>query len=677
MLYVFILLLSIFFAGALGSLLLQKKENHAHLFAGVFAITGSLAGILFSFSLLFTQGKFSATIPTSFPLLKISLNIDSLSALFILIISTVALCSSIYGLSYMKHYYQKYNVGLFGFFYNLFILSMILVATANNGLYFLFVWELMSLASFFLVIFEHDRNETIRSGIIYFIMAHIGTAFILLAFLMLYISTGSFEFLAIKKASGSMPLLIKNVVFILMLLGFGTKAGIIPLHIWLPKAHSAAPSQVSSLMSGVMIKMGIFMMIRFFVDIFTQAPLWWGLTMLIIGAISSVLGVLYALSEHDIKRLLAYHSIENVGIILLGVGAGITFASLGLYSFGALAILAGLFHTINHAIFKSLLFFAAGSVINQTHTRNIEEYGGLIKLMPYTAVFFLIGSIAISGLPPFNGFVSEWLTFQALFAGIGSTVVIIKSVFIFAAVCLALTGGLAAACFVKAFGTAFLARPRSKEAEKAKESEFSLLSAMAILASLCLALGVLSSFFIPILTRVSQSLGNFSSKSTAISTNLISISVNNNFGLLNMQAVLGGLLLALILVFIVIYTFTGKQKIKFSETWACGFYSINPKAEITSTGFSRSLILIFRGIFQPTKQSTMDYVDADIRYFTKSKTITLTTANLYEKYIYYPAQRILFSLSRQVKKIQSGNINQYLLYIFITLIALLVWARFF
>lgn len=577
----------------------------------------------------------------------------------------------------MKQFYKKYNLGLFGFFYNLFILSMILVVTAGNGIYFLIVWEIMSLTSLFLVIFEHEHKETMRAGNIYFIMTHIGTAFILLAFLFLYGATSSFDFAAIKQISQSIPLFIKNIVFVFALIGFGTKAGIIPLHIWLPRAHGASPSHVSSLMSGVMIKMGIFMIIRLFADIFAQTPLWWGLTILILGSISSVLGVLYALSEHDIKRLLAYHSIENIGIILLGIGAGITFSSLGLYSLAALAILAGLFHTINHAVFKSLLFFGAGSVISQTHTRNIEKYGGLIKLMPYTAIFFLIGSIAISGLPPFNGFVSEWLTFQALFAGIGSQTILIKSIFIFAGACLALTGGLAAACFVKVFGITFLARPRSVEADKAKESSPSLLYAMTVLAMLCLILGIFSNAFIPILKLVAQSLGNFTEKTMAISVNLTSIQVNNGFGALNMPAIFLGLLILTVLVFLVTRVLTKKQKITIGETWACGFYSINSRAEITSTGFAHSLILIFKGIFQPTKQNTIEYIDANIHYFTKSKTITLETSNLYEKWLYDPTKKIAFFLSIQVKKIQSGNINQYLLYIFITLIVLLIWARFF
>lgn len=664
----FTILIAIFAFGALGSLIFHKNYHIANLFSNFSAIIGSLIGIIFSGSLLLTKNTASASIATSFPIFKISISIDFLSSLFVLVISTITLCASIYGLSYMKHYYTKYNLGLFGFFYNLFILSLILVVTADNGIYFLFCWELMSLASLFLVIFEHKKQEIMRAGNIYFIMTHAGTVFILLAFLILFHATGSFEFSVIKNSLASIPQFSKDIVFILALIGFGTKAGIIPLHIWLPKAHSAAPSQVSALMSGVMIKMGIFMMIRFFIDIFYPTPLWWGLIVLIIGAFSSILGVLYALSEHDIKRLLAYHSIENIGIILLGIGSSIIFSSLGQHSLANLALLAGLFHTVNHAIFKSLLFFGAGSVISQAHTRNIEEYGGLIKLMPYTAALFLIGSIAISGLPPFNGFVSEWLTFQALFAGINSQTIFLKGIFIFASACLAFTGGLAAACFVKAFGITFLARPRSIEAEKAKESPLSLRLGMLIVAALCLILGVFSNAFMPLLKTVAGSLGTLNNNKP--------IAVNTVLDQLNMPTVFGGLIIAIVATLGLTYWLSRKQKIVIGENWNCGFYSMNSRAEITSTGFARSLILIFKGIFQPTKQDTVEYVDANIRYFTKSTTIILATLDMYEKYIYYPINKTIFYLSIQAKKIQSGNLNLYLLYILISLIALIVWARF-
>ncbi|MDO8269727.1 MAG: proton-conducting transporter membrane subunit, partial [Candidatus Levybacteria bacterium] len=575
-----------------------------------------------------------------------------------------------------RQYSKKYNLGVFGFFYNLFLLSLFLVVTAHNGIYFLFVWELMSLSSLFLVIFENQKTQIIKSGFIYFVMTHAATAFILLSFLLLYQTTGSFDFEVIKRNSGTIPYAIKTIILLCMIVGFGTKAGIIPFHIWLPRAHSAAPSQVSALMSGVMIKMGIFMMFKMFVDILPNSPLWLGYIILIIGAISSILGVLYALSEHDLKRLLAYHSIENIGIILLGLGSGIIFTALHQPSLAIIAISAGLFHTLNHAIFKSLLFLGAGSVISQTHTRNIEKYGGLIKLMPFTTLFFLVGAVAISGLPPFNGFVSEWLTFQSLFKGMLNQELAIKSVFIFAAGCLAFTGGLAAACFVKAFGITFLARSRSIESEKAKESSHLLTISMGFLAILCLIFGVFSSYFLDHIQMVVRSLGAFGKSISSFDASNFTLHVDQVSSIeLNMLIVFIAMAGGIALAYGLTQALSSKQKTVIKTVWDCGYNVLTPRMEITATGFSRSLILIFKGIFQPSKQHYVEYVDSNIRYFSKSKTVTLSIINIYESYIYYPVHSFLKNISIHVRKIQSGNINLYLLYIFITLIGLLIFAR--
>ena len=462
----FFLVIATYAAGALGALLLDKYDRPANLWGNLFAIAGSVLGILFSGAVLIT-GTFPAFgIPTSFPLLSLSFRIDYLSAFFMLLISFIALFCSIYALGYAGHFYRKYPLGALGFFYNTFIAGMILVVTAHHALCFLLVWEIMSLTSYFLVIYERREAENIKAGSLYFIMTHIGTAFILFAFLLMYGATGSFDFGEIGNGMAAAPQSLRNAVFVFAIIGFGAKAGIIPFHIWLPAAHPAAPSHVSALMSGVMIKTGIYMLARMGWDMMPgPPPLWWGLLVLICGSISSLLGVLYALSEHDLKRLLAYHSIENIGIILLGLGSSLVFLSAGLKTLALLGLIAALYHTLNHATFKALLFLGAGAVIAQTRTRNIEAYGGLIKVMPQTAFFFLAGSLAISALPPFNGFFSEWMTFQSLFVGISTFSLATKVIFLLATGALAFTGGLAAACFVKAFGVTFLARPRSAAVE--------------------------------------------------------------------------------------------------------------------------------------------------------------------------------------------------------------------
>jgi len=672
----FILLISFFGLGAFVSLFSWKNKELSNNLSNAFAFAGSMSGIILGGSILLKQEMATFSFVTSMPLFTLSLRFDMLAGFFIVLIGTIGLASSLFGIGYMRQFFDRYNVGVFGFFYNLFLLSLFLVVTASNAFYFLFVWELMSLTSLFLVLFEFFHSENIKSGILYFIMTHIGTICILAAFLLLYNSVHSFDFWTIKSLAATIPNGVKDTVFVLMLIGFGTKAGMIPLHIWLPKAHSASPSHVSALMSGVMIKMGIFMFFRLFLEILPIAPFWWGAVVLILGAVSSLLGVLYALSEHDMKRLLAYHSIENIGIILLGLGSSMIFLNLHLYTLALLAASAGLFHTFNHAVFKSLLFLGAGSVISETKTRNLEKYGGLIKSMPLTALFFLVGAIAISGLPPFNGFASEWVTFQSLFAGINSSVVSIRALFIFAGGCLALTGGLAAACFVKAFGITFLARPRSVESEKAKESSWWMLWPMGFLASLCLVIGFGAEASLQIIRHVLLGFGSFGTKIIP-SSNGITINVQNGFAQVNMPIVFLSMIAITLFVYLLISWVSRRQKIVRDVTWDCGYTGLLPHMEITATAFSRSLILIFKGIFQPTSQNQIEYIDAKIRYFTRSHTVNLVTENVYEKYLYYPLNAFITRTTKQIKRIQGGNLNQYLLYIFIALIGLLIWVRYY
>lgn len=675
----FLMTIGSFALGAICSLFMQRPgERVAFLLGSCFAMLGSFLGICLAIAVLLTKEMVTFFVVTPFPLLSLSVTVDMLSAFFVLVVSVVSLTSSLYGIGYMQKHAKTYNLGSFGFFYNVFIASLLLVLTASNGLYFLFVWELMSLASYFLVIFENKIKENISAGLLYLVMTHIGTAFILLLIMLLYSVTGTFDFAVIRQHSGTIPLIVKNIIFLFALVGFGTKAGIIPLHIWLPRAHPAAPSHVSALMSGVMIKTAIFMLIRLFLDLMPSGEVWWGVTILLIGAISSLLGVLYALSEHDIKKLLAYHSVENIGIILMGFGSALTFYSLHLTPLAVLALAASLYHTMNHAVFKSLLFLGAGSVVHRVHTHNMEEYGGLIKKMPYTAFFFLIGALAISALPPFNGFASEWLTYQSLFAGFLAQATFIKISFILAIASLVLTGGLAAACFVKAFAITFLAKPRSREAEEAKESPLAMQISMGILAFLCLILGIFAGFIIPQLIGIAQTLGALRGHPVTTMTSSFSIfGGNQGFVIFNSLGILIALMGSFLLVVFLVYIKTRNQKTTRVDTWDCGAPLLTTRSEITATSFSRSIITIFSGILKPTKHHSVEYTEADeSRYFPLSKTVKLGVPNLYEQFLYNPLHRFIFYAANQMSFIQNGNINLYLLYIFITVIGLLIWARY-
>ena len=672
----FITTISLFVIGAIGSLFLRKKDQMANRWLSFFSVIGSIAGISLGIKQLLVMGTSSFSYsPAGLPLYSLSVNIDPLAAFFILLISSIALLCSIYGSSYIKHYYGKYSIGLLGFFYQLFIAGMLLVVAANNGIFFLLAWEIMSIASFFLVIYDYQEKENIKAGLLYLIMTHVGTVFIFIALILLYRYTGSFDFSVMRANNGFLPLQIKNIIFILALIGFGTKAGIIPLHIWLPSAHPAAPSHISALMSGVMIKTGIFMMIRIFLGVLSPIPTWWGLLVLSIGAISSLLGVLYALTEHDLKRLLAYHSIENIGIILLGLGSALTFYSINSPALALASLAAALFHTMNHAIFKSLLFLSAGAVINETHTRNMEEYGGLIKFMPQTALFFLIGSMAISALPPFNGFFSEWLTYQALFQGIVLLNPAAKLIFLFSIGSLAFTGGLALACFVKAFGVVFLARPRSEEVSHAKEAAFPLRFAMGALASLALLLGIFSAYINYFLSTVGSHLKVF--QDLGLAENVLSnrgLTMQNSFG-----SVSGPVFFALLMLvsFLVIYVskklINPKQRIITGNTWDCGC-DLGPRMEITATGFSRSIIVIFKNILKPRMWDEIEYHAPEHHFTAKTKTVNLEIKDIYAAYFYRPLQQIIAKTSSYMTKIQSGNVNAYVAYIFLALVITLFLA---
>lgn len=670
--YIFFLF-SFFAVGGAMSLAAYRDDRTASFVGSVLAGLGSLAGLCAGIAAMSAPSATTYSLETMFPFLTLSIHIDKLAGIFLTIISIVALLATVYGYGYMRHYFGKYNIGAFYFFYNLFLGSMMLVTMANHALFFLIAWELMSLASYFLVVFDHKEHENVQAGFLYFIITHIATACIMLMFLILAHMTGSFDFDVWRTSTSDISPLVAGVIFLLAIVGFGTKAGVIPFHVWLPAAHPAAPSQVSALMSGVMIKTGIFMLIRVLLDFFSATPAWLGVLVLILGAVSSLLGVLYALGEHDLKRLLAYHSIENIGIILLGVGAALLFRSVGEEAYALLALAAALFHTANHAIFKSLLFMSAGAVVAATHTRNIESYGGLIKRMPETALFFLIGSIAISGIIPFNGFVSEWLTFQALFGGVYTAGVLVQSVMGLGIAALAFTGGLAAACFVKAFGVTFLARPRSKEAEHANEVGAGMRVAMALLALVALLLGVFGGSAAKLFLAISQSFPSLDVGTLSTTVHGEYVQVASGFGVLNMAWLFVGLLIAFLVTWIFSRAVCRNSTVAIGETWDCGF-PLGPRMEITATSFSRSIVTIFSGILRPDTHLKKETLDAEHPYFVQSITMSMHVKDVYRLYVYDPIGRATIGLAQVVGKIQSGSTHMYLLYMIVVLVIMLAWV---
>ena len=607
------------------------------------------------------------------PFITLSIHLDPLSALFLLIISLLGFALSTYSLGYAKGFFGKKNVGLLGAFFNALLLATTLTFLADNVWLFLISWEIMALTAYCLVSFEHEKAETRDAGVLYFIMSHIDAGCIILGFLLLFQASGDYRFSSLHDVGSRMLPANRNAAFLFFLAGFGIKAGIVPLHIWLPVAHPVAPSNVSALMSGVIIKTGIYGLTRVLFDFLGVPPLWWGVTVLVLGTVSAVLGVLYALMEHDLKRLLAYHSIENIGIILIGLGASLIFLHSNHLILATLALIAGLFHTINHAAFKGLLFLGAGAVLHSTHTRNMEEMGGLAKRMPQTALFFLLGAVAISALPPLNGFVSEWLTYQALLQGFGTTNSLLKLLFPLTGALLALTGALAAACFVKAFGISFLGQPRSQHAANAREVTASMLFGMAVLTLACILLGLFPTQFLRMLDPLTQQLtGQQISPLLNMAGGLVLGSLSEKGGTVS---TLGILLMFLCLLPIPLglwLVLAPHSKTRRGPTWACGLLNLTPQMQYTATGFSKPIRMIFKALFRPRRDVQREY-DFSPRFATKLR-FESHVEEVFVQRIYRPLRSSILRLSRRVRALQAGSIHAYLLYIFVTLLLLLLFA---
>jgi len=601
--------------------------------------TASIVFMFLSLRVFITDTPLEVTFFQIADQLEFSFLIDRLAAFFIFIIATVSVCVTLYSIHYIEMASTGIRRNLFVPLIDLFILSMLLFTASANIFSQLLFWELMSLTSFFLVMLNYQKEETKKSGIFYFIMTQMSTLFLMAAFIIIYNFTGSFDLRSLSGISAG----LNCTLFLLLFAGFGIKAGIIPFHKWLPYAHSSSPSNVSALMSGVMIKTAIYGMMRYV--LFVLSPdLWWGILILIFGTASALLGVIYALKEHDIKRLLAYHSIENIGIILIGFGLYLIFESYGFSSLALLSLAASLFHTLNHAIFKSLLFLTAGSVVEETSTRDIEKMGGLVKSMPYTAGLFLIGSISISALPPLNGFVSELMIFQAFFQSFAINDPYLITLLFICLSLFALTSALAAACFVKAFGIIFLAMPRSEKARNAHEVSRYMLIGPAILALLCIFLGVFS-----------YQIFRFLDYQLPI-PNLLAVSII--------------LLIFTILVIVIIHR-TANRKSRATGTWACGLPVSDSQTEYTASGFSEPILTFFRPIYQTKNILERNFWDKQRSIF-KSGRAEIHVMKIFEEKLYLPVARLVMNISQRVSNMHNVDLDTFILYSFVTIVALLI-----
>jgi len=661
--------------GALLALAAARRNKLAVTLGFSSSCLGGLAGMAAAYLCL--QQGFSPAVyllPVMTPLFPFAVRLDPLASFFVLLISLSAAAISIYSIGYAPHYYGAKNVSALAAFFNLLLLANTLVFCASHAVFFLVVWEVMALAAFVLVGFEHEKPKTRHAGVLFFIMSHIGTGCLMLGYLLLYRTAGSFRYEDFHPVGTQLSPLARHAAFFLFLVGFGVKAGIVPLHVWLPEAHPVAPSNVSALMSGVLLKSGIYGLLRVLLDFLGNPPAWWGITLLALGSVSAFLGVLYALVQKDLKRLLAFSSLENIGIILMGLGASLMLSSFGKPVLGALALVAALYHALNHACFKALLFLGAGAVLNGAHTRDLEKLGGLIRRMPRTAFLFLLGALALCGFPPLNGFVSEWLTYQALLQGFGATERLVRLNFPIAGALLALTGALAATCFVKAVGITFLSLPRSPQAESAHEASPWMVVGMGLFGLACVFLGLFPQVVLRLTDPVTQQLLGI-----AISAPLMA---GNGWVLTALGASKGSIstvgMLSLFLVLVpllggLVRLWSRREKTVIDETWDCGLDRLTPQMEYTGTAYSKPLQMIFRAIYRPRRQVQADF--AVSRYFTQSIRFETQIEPTFEKWLYRPVNRAVLRLSRRIRVLQAGSLSAYLFYIFVTLLVLLLWER--
>jgi hydrogenase-4 component B len=626
------------------------------LVASLVALAGAMVG------LLGTAEPSTAALPLGLPWLGAHFRVDALAAFFLIVVNLGSAAASLYGIGYGRHETAPHRVLPF---FPAFLAGMNLVVLADDAFTFLLSWEFMSLTSWALVMTHHRVGDNARAGYIYLIMASFGTLCLLLAFALLAGVDGAYGFAAMRThrlAPGFAAL-----VLALVLLGAGSKAGLVPLHVWLPLAHPAAPSHVSALMSGVMTKVAVYGFVRIVLDLLGEPQWWWSMVVLGLGGATSALGVLYALMQHDLKRLLAYHTVENIGIIFIGLGLVLAFQANHVTWAAALALTAALFHVLNHSLFKSLLFFGSGAVLTATGERDMEHLGGLIHRMPLTAFTFLVGCVAISALPPLNGFVSEWLTFQAILQSPDLPQWGLKILIPGVGALLALSAALAATCFVKAFGITFLGRPRTPIAANAHEVDRFSLAAMFVFAGFCLLTGVLPGLVIDGLAPVVVGLvGDRMPVQLAVPwLSIVPIA--------EARSSYNGLLIFLFigtsasLAIYAIHRFASRA-LRRAPAWDCGFPNANPITQYTAGSFAQPI----RRVFGTTVFLAREHVQMPPPGDRRPARLTVELRDLVWEIFYAPIAGAVDAAASRLNVLQFQTIRRYLSLVVAALIVLLL-----
>jgi hydrogenase-4 component B len=695
-------------AGALLGMMIPERRNPT-----LTAVAGSLAAAaaLWAGGGVLCGGGFHGELWTIRSVGTLVVSLDRLSALFLVVAAVVILASSIFSASYLKRYAGHYSLRAFNAGYLLLIASIVWILIAGDALGFLLAWEAMSILSYLLVNFEHQREGTSHAAYLMLATGEAGFIAVEMVLLFLAVRAGSLEFSQLKAAAIGLGPAARWSVFLLTFFGFGTKVGLVPLNSWLPRAHPAAPAHVSAILSGVILNLGLYGIVRVNLDLVPAGTVGAGVVVLAVGTISALVGILYATTEGDLKALLAHSSIENMGIVTIGLGAGVIFAACQQPLLAGMAFIAAFYHMINHSLYKSLLFLGAGVVDERTGTRDLDKLGGLMRLMPYTASAFLVGSLAISALPPFNGFVSEWLTLETLLRSAELPSTVLRLVFALCGAGLALTAALAVTCFVKAFAMGFLGVSRSEPAAKAVEAHGSEIAPMAMLAALCLLLGVLPTYVIPMLNRELEPMIDARTADALVPPFFASSPAHqqlprafvadfHNLGAQVGQGVLPGrglvllhrggaenpvvfamstsyaciaLAILLFTAWFVVTRTTRKRRITRKELWAGGIPRLLPEMAYTATGFSNPVRVVFDAVFRP------DIVE-DIRetvavHFRTAIRRRREDTYLVDRLFFHPIGDVLQWVATRLAAMHHGRLNAYVAYAlgFLLIILVLCW----
>jgi hydrogenase-4 component B len=670
--------------------------------AALCAGAGGLSAFIAGIGVLLGAPAPAGALDTNLPFGLLSLHLDQLSSFFLVIVGLLSTPVALYSVGYLSHIGRASlrRQQAFGALLNLLLLSLVLIVSAADAIVFLMAWEAMAFLSYLLVNFDDEDPHVTRAAYLMLALSELGTIGILVAFLLLYQVAGSFGYNALQVAASTLSLPLRSAVFLLAFFGFGAKAGVLPLQLWMPETYPAAPSHISALLSSVTMKLGIYGILRFLLGFLggpTIAPAWWGLVILSIGSATALIGILYAVVQQDMKRVLAYSSIENAGIILAGLGAALTFRAYHLNALAAIAAITTLYHILNHAVYKGLLFLGAGSVNRATGTCDLEKLGGLVRLMPWTTLFFLIAALAISAVPPFNGYISEWMLLETFLQSFAVPDTLARVIIAIAGALLALTAGVAVTAFVRLCGVSFLALPRSQEAAVAHESPASMCVAMGFLAFLCLVLGVLPTFVVPLLDHVTTPLLGVS-----VVNQVVPPLFTNHPGAYQLLDTLGGglfggwlpvnglvviaaptfstidsptylflaelLLVGIVLLILRAIRPLGSRRVE--RVWAGGIPRFTARMTYTGLAYGNPVRLIFQSLFRSRVRSEALAPAASHREGKMSYEQEVPPP--FERSLYRPLLKALHWTTARARIIQSGNINQYVAYIFLIVLIVLI-----